>query len=357
MLFRSANPSCAANSTFWGGDQACNWSDFQRVVRSGLSAALSGYPFWGHDIGGYAGVPTKNLYIRWLELGALSPIMQLHGTTPREPWYYDDETIQIAKYYFDLRWKLRDYVLAAAKAAREDAVPMWRPLLYEFPDDPATYNLDDEFLFGPDLLVAPVLSESDERKVYLPAGEWVDVWTKEKHTGPKTFTVRPKLAEIPVFARHGAESYFPSPGGPRADYIMKFGGATNERGIVPTQRLIRGQKYEKIFLSVQNCRASPVMHQVSLSLPAGFSVLPDAKQSGILPAGGTVRLAFYVSLPSDLPVGTYGIGVGGVPAMFTIVKPPDWKLPVREDGYVDLGKESEATASVQIGRASCRERV
>jgi len=104
---RSGTPPCAGDSTFWGGDQSSSWDDFPRVVRAGLSAALSGYPYWGHDIGGYAGTPTKDLYIRWLELGAFSPIMQLHGATPREPWYYDDETVAIAKYYFDLRWALR----------------------------------------------------------------------------------------------------------------------------------------------------------------------------------------------------------------------------------------------------------
>src|SRR5207245_6237745 len=108
---------------------------------------------------------------------------------------------RIAKYYFDLRWRLREYLLAAAKLAREEGLPMWRPLLYEFPNDPATYNIDDEFFLGDDLLVAPVLGESDGRTVYLPRGEWVNVWTKEKLTGPKTVNVRPGIAEIPVFVR------------------------------------------------------------------------------------------------------------------------------------------------------------
>ncbi len=199
---RSGTAPCAGNTTFWGGDQSSSWNDFPRVVRAGLSAALSGFPYWGHDIGGYSGTPTKNLYIRWLELGAFSPIMQWHGTTPREPWYYDDETVRIAKYYFDLRWRSHDYLLAAAKSAREDGVPMWRPLLYEFPDDPATYNVDDEFFLGSDLLVAPVLTESGERTVYLPRGEWAYVWAPYwKIIGPKTITMRPGLAEIPVFVR------------------------------------------------------------------------------------------------------------------------------------------------------------
>jgi hypothetical protein len=335
---RSATTPCAGNSTFWGGDQGCSWNDFPRVVRAGLSAALSGYPLWGHDIGGYAGTPTKNLYIRWLELGALSPIMQLHGTTPREPWYYDDETVKIAKYYFDLRWKLRDYILAAATAAREEAIPVWRPLLYEFPDDRVTWNLDDEFLLGGDLLVAPILSEFDDRKVYLPAGEWVDVWTKEKHAGPVTFPVRPKLAEIPVFARNGAEKFFAPL--PDTEPAISLAGATNERGVVPTQRIWRGQQYEKIFLRVRNGG------EVIVDAPAGFEVLPAKTQRG-------ERVAFYVMWPKDCPVGTYPVKAG--PVAVNLVRVPDWKLPVREDGYVDLGKQSEATATFDsLGVAKAR---
>jgi hypothetical protein len=258
------------------------------VVRAGLSAALSGYPYWGHDIGGYAGTPTKDLYIRWLELGVFSPIMQLHGTTPREPWYYDDETVYIAKYYFNLRWALRDYLLAAAKLAREEGVPMWRPLLYEFPNDPATYNIDDEFFLGSDLLVAPVLSESGERQVYLPNGEWVNVWTKEKLTGPKTFTVRPGLAEIPVFVRTERAAdlgklFPPLPTDQRDKVFVELAGATNERGIVPTQRLIRGQKYEKIFLTVRNRSQAGIPVDVGLRSTDGLEMLPREVQQVTFP--------------------------------------------------------------------------
>ncbi len=206
--------------------------------------------------------------------------MQLHGTTPREPWYYDDETVRIAKYYFNLRWALHDYLLAAAKLAREEGVPMWRPLLYEFPNDPATYNMDDEFFLGSDLLVAPVLSESGERSVYLPSGEWVNALTKEKLAGPKTFTVRPGLAEIPIFIRAERAADFekifpPLPIDQRGDAFIELAGARNERGIVPTQRLIRGQKYEKVFLTAHNRGTNSLSGEVELSLPAGFTVLPE----------------------------------------------------------------------------------
>jgi alpha-D-xyloside xylohydrolase len=348
---RSGTAPCAGNSTFWGGDESSSWNDFPRVVRAGLSAALSGFPYWGHDIGGYSGTPPKNLYIRWLELGAFSPIMQLHGTTPREPWYYDDETMRIAKYYFDLRWALQDYLLAAAKRAREDGVPMWRPLLYVFPDDPATYNIDDEFVLGDDLLVAPVLTEFGERTVYLPRGEWVNVWTKEKVTGPKTFTVRPKLAEIPVFARADQAARFdkmlpPLPSDQHGDVFMELGGEASERGVVPTRRLIRGEKYEKVFITVHNRGAAETNGEVRLSLSNGFTALPSATQPFRVEAHGEARLAFYAIPPKDLTEGTYPAAINlishetmATPKAFGVVlqfikEPTHWQVIGPFDGGV-----------------------
>ena len=340
---RSGTAPCAGNATFWGGDQSSSWNDFPRVVRAGLSAALSGFPYWGHDIGGYSGTPTKNLYIRWLELGAFSPIMQLHGTTPREPWYYDDETVRIAKYYFDLRGRLRGYLLAAAESAREDGVPIWRPLLYEYPDDPATYNIDDEFFLGRDLLVAPALTESGERTIYLPRGEWVNEWTKEALRGPKSFTVRPKLAEIPVFVRADDaaefERTFPRlPSDPRGNLSLELAGATNERGIVPTRRFICGQKYEKIFVTVRNGMSHEADGEVNLHLPNGLTALPGAVQRFCASAQSEARLAFYVSWPSDLAVGSYPIQVSAPslqPLQVVLVKPPlHWQVIGPFDGGV-----------------------
>jgi hypothetical protein len=269
--------------------------------------------------------------------------MQLHGTTPREPWYYDDETVRIAKYYFDLRWRLRDYLLAAAKYARENGVPMWRPLLYEFPDDPATYNIDDEFFLGSDLLVAPILTESGERMVYLPRGEWVNVWTKEKVTGPRTITLRPGLAEIPVFARTEKaaklEQMFP-PLPPDSSGVMTLdlAGATNERGIVPTRWFIRGQKYEKVFVTVRNRGTTEADGDVNLDLPNGFRALPGATQRFHASAQAETRLAFYVSWPGDLAVGSYPIRASAPsfqPLQVVLVKSPmHWQVIGPFDGGV-----------------------
>ena len=220
---------------------------------------------------------------------------------------------------------------------------MWRPLLYEFPNDPATYNMDDEFFLGGDLLVAPVLSESGERSVYLPSGEWVNAWTKEKLTGPKTFTVRPGLAEIPIFIRAERAADFekifpPLPIDQRGDAFIELAGARNERGIVPSQRLIRGQKYEKVFLTAHNRGTNSLSGEVELSLPAGFTVLPSVQQIIIAPAGGEARMAFYVSPPETLDVGSYPVklrssALSNAPTL-TLIKPPQWSVLGPFDGGV-----------------------
>jgi hypothetical protein len=255
----------------------------------------------------------------------------LHGTTPREPWYYDDETLQIARYYFDLRGTLKPYLLKLAAEAVEDGAPMWRPLIWEFPE---AKDIDDEFLLGHDFLVAPILSESDERLVYLPAGEWQDAWTHRRLTGPTNLLYQAALSVIPVFTRNGWT--LPAPVTTPA---IELAGQTNTRGIVPTQRIWRGQKYEKIFLSQRDGG------DVTLDAPPGFEVLPGQTQRG-------ERVAFYVMWPADLTVGSYPVKVGSIEMV--LVKPPPWPTVVRDDGYVDLGKvsETEATFTAHAGNAS-----
>jgi hypothetical protein len=220
---------------------------------------------------------------------------------------------------------------------------MWRPLLYEFPNDPRTYNIDDEFFLGDDLLVAPVLSESGECRVYLPSGEWLNAWTKERLTGPKTLTVRPALAEIPVFLRAERAANFekifpPLPTDQRGDVFVELASAPNERGIVPTQRLIRGQKYEKVFLTAHNRGTNALSGEVELALPTGFTALPGTKQTITAPAGGEARIAFYVSGPEGLDVGSYPVRVRGLllsdgPTL-TMIKLPQWHVLGPFDGGV-----------------------
>ncbi len=208
---RSANAWSAGNSLFWAGDQHAEWKSLRRVVRAGLSAALSGFPFWGHDIGGYTGHPSAELYIRWMQLGTFSPIMQFHGIAPREPWYFGDEAVRVARWCFAVREQLQPYLREAARHASEEGTPIWRPLIWEWPDDPQARRCDDQFLLGDDILVAPVLDEFPDRDVYLPAGQWREAWSEATFSGPTNLVVNVPLEWIPVFVRSGSAVRLPRP--------------------------------------------------------------------------------------------------------------------------------------------------
>ncbi len=191
----------------WGGDPKTDVWSMGSSLRGGLSLALSAPGIWTHDIGGFYGPPpSPELYIRWAEFGLLSPLARAHGTTPREPWEFGDEALAVFRRYAKLRTRLNPYLYTVAWEAHERGLPMLRPLLLEFPDDPITRGIEDAYLLGADLLVAPIFSESHEpvaRNLYLPAGEWVDFWTDERITGGRYVTRVSALDTIPVYVRTG----------------------------------------------------------------------------------------------------------------------------------------------------------
>jgi alpha-D-xyloside xylohydrolase len=176
-------------------------------VKSGLRAGLIGYPAWGSDTGGYAGPPpSEELQARWLAFSAYSPIMSvLHGPR-RSIWRAADPRLpEIARAHAAAHHDLIPYTRSCLCEARDSGLPVMRPLLLEFPEDRAAADLWDQYLYGPGLLVAPVLrAGAVARRVYLPAGRWLHLAADRVYTGPATVTVPAPLAEIPVFAREGA---------------------------------------------------------------------------------------------------------------------------------------------------------
>ncbi len=192
----------------WGGDPPTNLVGFAGCLRGGLNWALSAPGAWSHDIGGFAGpAPSPGLYVRWAQCGLLSPLARFHGTTPREPWHFGPEALRIFRDYARLRSRLLPYLAAVAWEAHRDGLPMLRPLALEFPRDRGAWDVDDEYLLGPALLVAPVFSDRldpVERVVYLPAGEWVDFWSGEVLTGGRYLERTVPLDVLPLFLRRGA---------------------------------------------------------------------------------------------------------------------------------------------------------
>jgi alpha-D-xyloside xylohydrolase len=191
----------------WSGDGVARYEDLPCVLRAMLSFGLSGFPFYSHDIGGFSGVPDPRLYVRWAQLGFFSSHVRAHGTPPREPWEYGPDAEAIFRRYAELRYRLLPYLWTEAQRCGETSLPLVRPLVLDFQDDPTTWTVDDQYLFGDRLLVAPVLDDSDARRVYLPHGTWFDFWTKQPLPGGRWHDVAAPLEVLPLFVR--GESVLP----------------------------------------------------------------------------------------------------------------------------------------------------
>jgi alpha-D-xyloside xylohydrolase len=174
------------------------------ALRGGLSASLSGIAFWSHDIGGFRGTPTSELYVRWAQFGLLSSHARCHGTTPREPWAFGETAADLFREYARLRYSLLPYIYTYAEEAARTGLPVVRPLVLEYQDDPTAQQMDTQYLLGEDLLVVPVFYETGTRSVYLPAGEWRAFQTGTHYEGGRTIEVDVELADLPLFVRAGS---------------------------------------------------------------------------------------------------------------------------------------------------------
>ncbi len=189
----------------WSGDGVARFEDLPGVLRGMLSIGLSGFCFYSHDVGGFSGNPSPELYIRWLQLGAFSSHVRAHGSPPREPWAYGQQVEDLTRRYLELRYRLLPYLWTAAVQGAAQSLPVARPLLLAHPDDPTCWTVDDVYLFGPDLLVAPVMAAGAVRRfVYLPAGRWWNFWTGVPWEGGRHVEVDAPLDVLPIFVRDGA---------------------------------------------------------------------------------------------------------------------------------------------------------
>ena len=169
----------------WGGDAATTNTGLLGTLRAGLSFGLSGFSFWSHDMGGFVKSTPEDLYCRWIPFGFLTSHTRAHGAPPTEPWLYDSKRVQdVFRKSAEMKYRLMPYVYAQAKECTEKGLPMLRALFVEFPDDPGAWKVDDEYLFGSQILVAPLLeSGMTGRTVYLPEGKWIDYQTEKVYEG------------------------------------------------------------------------------------------------------------------------------------------------------------------------------
>ncbi|MFJ8019480.1 TIM-barrel domain-containing protein [Streptomyces sp. NPDC096311] len=211
-------------AALWSGDIPTTFDSLARQIRAGLNVAMSGIPWWNTDIGGFQGGDPddpvyRELLIRWFQYGTFSPLMRLHGDrTPNQPfgagmsggpnevWSYGDEALTVLTAHLHLRERLRPYLAGLSQDAHRTGAPPMRPLFFDFPADPHAWDTDDQFLLGPDLLVAPVYEAGARtRTVRLPAGvRWLDPVTGDVHEGGSTLNATAPLDRIPVLVREGA---------------------------------------------------------------------------------------------------------------------------------------------------------
>jgi alpha-D-xyloside xylohydrolase len=181
----------------WGGDAENTNAAMAATLRAGLSMGLSGFTFWSHDVGGFVNRAPRDLYRRWLAFGALTSHVRTHGAPPREPWEYDDAFTADFRRAMELRYALMPYIVAQARANAAKGHPMLRPLFFDFPGDPGSWTVEDEYLFGADLLVAPLFTDSaTARVVYVPPGTWIDYQTGKAYGGARWQEIA--SGEIPI---------------------------------------------------------------------------------------------------------------------------------------------------------------
>ena len=249
VFARSGTAGSQRYPVHWSGDAQSTWGGMAGALRGGLGFACSGGAWWSHDIGGFwgpdaFGPPSPRLYVRWAQFGLLSPVARFHGTTPREPWAFGDEAVAVVREFSRLRYRLLPYLEACGRDAVASGLPILRPLLLEFPDDPIAWRMDLEYLLGPLLLVAPLFDDRDERDVYLPAGEWWDWWNDRAYRGPRMLRVSAPLARVPLFVRGPsvlplAPAMAHTEASPRDPLLLEIrGGAT---GVVPLDDTLTAQ--------------------------------------------------------------------------------------------------------------------
>jgi alpha-D-xyloside xylohydrolase len=188
----------------WGGDNSPNFHNIIPQLTGGLSLGLCGFPFWSQDIGGFLGTTSDLLLIRWMQFGMFLSHSRIHGYGDKELYKFSPEVLRHCRNIIHLRYALMPYILGSAIKSAAESLPMARALVVEFQDDPNTWGIYDEYLFGESLLVAPVFTVDGRRRIYLPKGEWTCWWTGVVEQGEHWISVASPLASIPLYLREGA---------------------------------------------------------------------------------------------------------------------------------------------------------
>ena len=208
---RAGWAGCQRYPLHWGGDSESSWAGLAGSLKGGLHFGLSGFAFWSHDVPGFHSTPDfmnspidENVYVRWTQFGVFSSHMRYHGTCKREPWHYPN-IAPIVKRWWKLRYRLLPYIIEQSEVCTRTGWPMLRALLMHHPHDRQVWHIDDEYYFGNDFLVCPVMNDEGKRDIYLPEGLWVNFFTGKRLDGGRWYyNVEVPLDQMPVFVRPGA---------------------------------------------------------------------------------------------------------------------------------------------------------
>jgi len=203
MLFaRSATAGGQQFPVHWGGDCSANYDSMAESLRGGLSLGLSGFGFWSHDISGFERTAPPDIYKRWVAFGMLSSHSRLHGNESyRVPWLFDEESVDVLRYFTELKSSLMPYLFNHAVEATEKGLPMMRAMVLEFPEDPTTHYLDRQYMLGESLLVAPIFNTEGTAKYYVPAGKWTSLINGTTVEGGKWVEEQHGYSSIPLLVR------------------------------------------------------------------------------------------------------------------------------------------------------------
>ncbi|PVE97205.1 alpha-xylosidase [Microbacterium sp. TPD7012] len=251
LFARSATAGGQSMPVHWGGDSTSTFASMAETLRGGLSLALSGFAFWSHDIGGFEGTPDAAVFKRWTAFGLLGSHSRFHGSSSyRVPWAFDEEAVDVTRRFTHLKMRLMPYLYQQGLDAAATGVPLMRPMVLEFPDDPAAAYLDRQYMLGSDLLVAPVFSAEGTVDFYLPAGEWTSLLTGETVTGGSWRRETHGFDSLPLYVRPGtALPWGARVDGPGYDYhdglqLRVFPGGTGAGSVTVTNPDGRSVTYD-----------------------------------------------------------------------------------------------------------------
>ena len=205
LFARSATAGGQKFPVHWGGDCTANYESMGESLRGGLSLTSSGFGFWSHDIGGFEDTSTPDVYKRWAAFGLLSTHSRLHGSTSyRVPWNYGEEAVDVLRFFTRLKMSLMPYIYAGAVNTSRTGVPLMRSMVMEFTKDYNCHYLERQYMFGDNILVAPIFNEEGIGRFYLPEGTWTDYFTGETYPGGRWYEKTYDYMSIPMFVRENS---------------------------------------------------------------------------------------------------------------------------------------------------------